>query len=303
MNRLLPLFLVLVSLISSAAPTQRNDSATEALGWKLALKGYTLQMFPVLEQLDIIKDLGVKYYELNLGQELRAGDKAKKIVGVGPDMSAEDLAAFKAKLAECKIRVVSCGIVHNPEEFVSKDPSPEKREAGLRRLLTFLKDLGAENLGIESKPTPLLVKLSVEIGLKIAIHNHPKTYPPEQVLEETKDLPDTFGACADVGHYTRRGLYAPDAIKLLGKRVIQLHLKDVDMKNPAITDNAKKRDTAFGQGQTDIKGVLGALKAIGFKGVMAIEYDTKPKDPVEARATFLPQLARDVAYVDQWAEH
>jgi sugar phosphate isomerase/epimerase len=286
-----PILALLLLLLAASAPAaDRDDSAAEALGWRLALKGYTLAMFPVFEQLDIIHGLGVKYYELNLGQDLRAGDKEKKLKGVGPDMAAEDLAAFKAKLASCGIKLVSCGIVHHPED--EKEPDPAKREAKLRKLFAFLKDLGDENLGIESKPTDLLVKVATEYGIKIAIHNHPDSYPPEQVLAETAGLPDTFGACADVGHYGRRGISAPAALRTLGKRIIQLHLKDVD---------AKKVDTPFGKGIVDIKGCLAALKELSFKGVLTIEYDVKPKDPDKARAEFVPQLAEDVAFFDQCA--
>ncbi len=292
MTRILPLFLLLLAFIGAAPGAVRDDSAAEKLGWKLALKGYTLMMFPVFDQLDIMKELGVRYYELNLGQELREGDKKKGLKGVGPEMSAEDLAAFKAKLAACGIQVVSCGIVHKPEEFGGKETDPAKIEAKLRKLLGFLKDLGAENLGIESKPTERLVKIAGEIGIKIAIHNHPNTYPPEQVLEETKDLPATFGACADVGHYKRRGLNPPDALKLLSRRIIQLHLKDVD---------DKKVDIGFGKGNADIKGCLAAMKELGFKGVMTIEYDKKPKEQDKARSEFVPQLAEDVAFFDQCA--
>lgn len=291
MNRILPLILLLAAFVGATPAAQRDDSAAEALGWKLALKGYTLAMFPVFDQLDIMKELGVRYYEINLGQELRSGDKEKKLKGIGPDMSAEDLKALKEKFAACGVRPVSCGIVHKPDD-ASKEPDAAKREAGLRKLLTFLKDLGVENLGIESKPTDLLVKVAPEIGIKIAIHNHPGSYPPEQVIEETKDLPATFGSCSDVGHYKRRGLNPPDALKLLGKRIIQLHLKDVD---------DKKVDIGFGKGLADIKGCLVAMKGLDFKGVMTIEYDKKPKEQDKARAEFVPQLAGDVAFFDQCA--
>lgn len=292
MKHLLVLILALLTCTGSASAAVRDDSAAEKLGWKLALKGYTLMMFPVFDQLDIMKGLGVRYYELNLNQELRDGDKKKGLKGVGPDMSAEDLAAFKEKLKATGITVVSCGIVHKPEEYGGKETDPVKIEAKLRKLLGFLKDLGAENLGIESKPTELLVKVATDIGIKIAIHNHPNTYPPEQVLAETEGLPATFGACADVGHYKRRGLNPPDALKLLGKRIIQLHLKDVD---------DKKVDIGFGKGNADIRGCLVAMKELGFKGVMTIEYDKKPKEQAQARAEFVPQLAGDVSFFDQCA--
>jgi hypothetical protein len=88
------------------------------------------------------------------------------------------------------------------------------------------------------------------------------------------------------------GIDAPGALRMLGKRIIQLHLKDVD---------AKKVDTAFGKGIVDIKGCLVAFKELGFKGVLTFEYDVKPKDPNEARLEFVPQLAGDVAFFDQCA--
>jgi sugar phosphate isomerase/epimerase len=57
----------------------------------------------------------------------------------------------------------------------------------------------------------------------------------------------------------------------MGKRNFGMHLKD--------HDNQRKTDVVFGKGVLNVNSVLKALKEVGFKGMVSIEYEANPNDP------------------------
>src|SRR2546428_506708 len=117
--------------------------------------------------------------------------------------------------------------------------------------------------------------LTKEYGMRIAIHNHGPGHRYDKVsdvLKAVEKYPEAIGACADLGHYIRSGEDAGKVIRTLGARVHDVHLKDaVDAKTFAI----------LGKGKMDVVDVLKALKEIKFDGLLALEYEEKPKDPMD----------------------
>ena len=124
--------------------------------------------------------------------------------------------------------------------------------------------VGLETLVTETKPNEMLDKLSQEFHIRIAIHDHPKSWPADEVLAATKDLSKNCGSCADVGHWQRAGKNPIENLKLLEGRVIESHFKDLNEKN---------EDVVYGTGKTNIKGMMEELKRQGFHGRLNIEYE------------------------------
>ena len=116
-----------------------------------------------------------------------------------------------------------------------------------------------------STPEPTnKVKAKQETGIKVALHNHPQTWPAEDVLAATKNLSRNCGACADTGHWLRAKKNPAENLKLLEGRIVSSHFKDLD---------EKKSDVVYGTGVADVKAMMKELKRQDFKGLLSIEYE------------------------------
>ena len=268
--------LAVVALLNLTAPA-RNDAAAEQLGWQLGAQAYTFRAISFFETVDKLHELGLKYVEMYPGQILKPGVKSK----TGTGMTEAEIAEMQAKLKEAGVKVVSFGVAG----------IPDKTEAAARQHFEWAKKLGIEVLVTETKPTPMLDKLSQEYGIKIALHNHPKTWPVEQVLEACQGLSKNIGSCSDTGHWKRAGHVPVEELKKLEGRIIELHFKDV-----VPTANKKGyEDVPWGTGDCDAKAMLAEIKRQGFKGHFQIEYEHGTV------ADLMKNLPLCVAFFDQVA--
>src|SRR5438477_3423077 len=238
MRLVFPATLVALLAVALAAPAAdqpaappgcaRNDSASEKIGLKLSFQCWTYNMLTFFETVDKAVGLGVKYIEMYPGQTLKPGSKEK----VGRTMSDEMAAEIKKKLAdEGGLKLVAYGVDGIPTD-----------EPGARKTFEWAKKMGIEVLVTETTPTELFDKLSEEFGIKVALHNHPKTWPPEKVLEATKNLSNRIGSCSDTGHWMRAEIVPVEALKKLEGRVEHLHFKD-------LSEPVKGHDVPWGTGR------------------------------------------------------
>ncbi len=281
----------LISLLTSVAafvpgsvpPARgaRDDAAAEKLGWRLGTQAWTYRDRSAFEVVEIAERLGLKYVEFYPGQKLRKGDDALKL---GPELAADQVAAFKKHLDAHKVKAVSFGVVN-----FTKD------EAAGRKLFEFAKTLGLENLAAEPEPDALdlIDQLAGEYSIKIAIHNHPKDsryWNPDTVIEAMKGRKQ-IGACADTGHWTRSGLVPVECLKKLEGHVVELHFKD-------LSDFGKHEalDLPWGLGKSDARGILTELKRQRFRGLISVEYENGTGAELEAN------VARCIAWFDETAK-
>jgi len=239
---------------TAAAQAVRDDAASEALGIKLSLQCWTYNRLTTYEAIDRAKQYGIRYLEMYPGQRLRPDADFKN----GPGLPAEERDALLKKLADSGVKAVSFGVDGLPGD-----------EAGLRARFAWARDMGIQNINTETRPTALMSTLADEYGINVCIHNHPKTWPADQVLDAVKDLGPRVGACGDSGHWQRAGKVPVENLKLLKGRMRSMHLKDLNEKN---------EDVVFGEGRGDVKGQLAELKAQGFKGFLSIEYERNQGD-------------------------
>src|SRR5260370_34395242 len=105
---------VTLALLAAALPAraeaparQRDDSASEKLGLKLALQCWTFNRLTFFETVDQARALGVRYLEMYPGQRLKPDSQEK----VNRDMNDEMIAEIKKKLADAGgIRLVAYGV-------------------------------------------------------------------------------------------------------------------------------------------------------------------------------------------------
>ena len=237
------------ALTTTSVRAQRDDSAAEKLGFQLGMQCWTYRMLTTFETMERCQKFGIKYLEMFGGQKMKPGAEIK----VGPGMSEAETAELLAKAKACGVKICCFGVSGIPT-----DP------AGARKHFEWAKNLGLEVLVTETTPNEMLDKLSQEFGIKIALHNHPQSWPADKVLAATKGLSKNCGSCADTGHWLRAGKNPIENLKLLEGRVIESHFKDLD---------AKKSDVVYGTGIANVKGMMEELKRQGFRGHMNIEYE------------------------------
>jgi len=117
----------------------------------------------------------------------------------------------------------------------------------------------------------LVDRLAQEYKIKVAFHNHPnpsRYWNPEHTLKVLKGRSQYLGVCADTGHWPRSGINVLDALKLLQKRLICFHFKDLN-------EFGKKEahDVPWGTGVNNMPQILNFLAANHFRGVFSIEYE------------------------------
>jgi sugar phosphate isomerase/epimerase len=242
----------LPSPAADAKAAKRDDIASEKLGMKLSLQCWTFNKLTFFETVDKAAALGVKYLEIYPGQKLKPDSDVK----IGKDMSDDTIKEIKKKLADAGgLKLVAYG--------VDGVPSDEK---GARKEFEWAKKMGIEVLVTETTPNDVLDKLCTEFGIRLALHNHPTTWPPDKVLEASKDHCKLIGSCSDTGHWMRVKYIPVDTLKKLEGRVEHLHFKDLN-------DFGEAHDVAWGTGKGDVKGMLKELKRQGYKGYLSIEYE------------------------------
>src|SRR5438552_777928 len=168
------LLTIVHSCPAADSPTpKRDDSASEKLGMKLSLQCWTFNKLTFFETVDKAKGLGIKYLEIYPGQKLKPDSDVK----VNKDMSDETVADIKKKLADAGgLKLVAYGV-----DGIATD------EKAARKEFEWAKKMGIEVLVTETKPDEMLDKLANEYKIRIALHNHPKTWPPDEVLKATRD--------------------------------------------------------------------------------------------------------------------
>src|SRR6185437_4083802 len=188
------------------------------------------------------------------------------------------IADINKKLADAGgLKIVAYGVAGVPSD-----------EQGARKTFEWAKKMGIAVLVTETTPNELHDRLCQEFRIKMALHNHPRTWPPDQVLKACKDRSQWIGSCSDTGHWMRANLKPVETLKKLEGRVEHLHFKDLN-------EFGNGHDVAWGTGKGDVKGMMAELKRQGFKGYLSIEYE---HGDLKLRDANLPKC---VAYFDQIA--
>lgn len=232
-------------------------------GFAVGCQAYSFNRFSVFEAIEKTEAAGGKIIEFYPGQRL---SKEQPEVKWDHNASDELIAQVKAKLKQHNIRAVNYGVV-----------GFSKEEAESRKIFEFAKKLELYAITTESVDAlDTIEKLIKEYDIKVGIHEHAKNpnnpnykiWDPNYVASLIKDRDVRLGACADVGHWVRSDLKPVDCLKILKGRIISTHLKD----RTAFGDN-NTHEVPYGQGVSDIKGILEELKAQGFDGNVSIEYE------------------------------
>ncbi len=251
--------------------------AADNLGFQLGVQSYTFRDFDLEPALKRIQELGLK------GAEFYSKH-------VPPNASPEKLKGILSLCKEYKVVPVGFGV----SAFT-------KNHDANKKLFDLGAALGLKYLSADPDPDSFdsLDKLCEEYQIGIAIHPHGpegngklhRWYSAQIIMKAVKDHNKLIGSCLDTGHLIRsiqlgEKLDPVEQVKIMGDRNIAMHLKD--------HDNKRKTDVVFGDptGTLDIAGVFRALQEVHFKGMVSIEYEANPSNP-------LPDMQKCVAYVNE----
>lgn len=270
----------LTARADAVKPGQPNATT---LGWKVSVQHYTYRRFSLFEAMDLSASVGLRYFEVRSNLKL-----GLKWPGASANESMPDDArqAFKARLADLGLSV--------PSVFADFSGKPDQA----KRLFEFWKEFGTTVIVAEPDVRLLdtLEPLCETYGMSVALHNHQKGksfyWSPEVVLDACAGRGARIGACADVGQWARSDLNPADCLRKLGSRVLNVHQKDVHKKGDLNAGN-----TVLGEGQAECANTLKELRRLGYKGVVAIdfEHDTpKLQEDMAKNIAFIEEQARQL---------
>jgi sugar phosphate isomerase/epimerase len=168
-----------------------------------------------------------------------------------------------------------------------------KDDRDLDYAVRYAKILGAHNVSGDATG-PILHRIDKRFtaeGLTFGIHNHwfQQGFPyqsADDVLTALSKLSNTVGATLDIGQMAACGHDPVDAVRRLAPRLLLVHLKDVAAPGA-------EHNVMLGTGIARIPAVMAELKAINFKGLVAIEYEkeTNSDDDMKVLVKYARQLS------------
>jgi inosose dehydratase len=251
----------LSSLPNSLWAEEKKES--DLGGFKLGAQSYTFREFDLEPALKRMKDLDLHYVEL-----------FQKHAPL--NSSPAQISALVKLCKEYDVTPLAWGV----QRFT-------KNSGANRKIFEFGKALGIKMFSADPDPDSFdsLDKLCDEYKIAIGIHPHGpqgkkehRWYSAQLILKAVKEHHPLIGSCLDTGHLIRAAqlgdkLDPAEQIRLMGSRNFGIHLKD--------HDNERRTDVIFGKGILDVPGVLKALREVKFNGLISIEYEANPKDPVQ----------------------
>jgi sugar phosphate isomerase/epimerase len=255
----------------------------------VAVQCWTFREFSFQEALQKIKALGIDFVQAYPGQILRP-DKPE--VKLDHHLSEENIQWVKRALEQHGLRLTAYGVV-----------GFENTEKDMRAVFEFAKKLGIRTIVTEPEfdDFSLLEKMVKEYNINVAIHNHPapsKYSQPGAVLERIKGLDERIGACVDTGHWMRSGVKPLDGLKMLGGRIIDVHLKDLEEFGIR-----EAEDVPFGQGRANVHDILAALTRQNFRGYLTVEHEKEadvlnPAPPIKEGLAYI----KSITYYEDFEE-
>jgi sugar phosphate isomerase/epimerase len=241
--------------LALAAPSQETGKPSPI---KLGICSYTFRNFSREQMLGFLK-------QLNMG-ELNVKD-VRDHLPADPEPESAALAAYQA----AGIKLHAAGTI-----YFRKDEDDD-----VRKQFEYSKRAGITVI-VAGDPTPetlpRIEKFVKEYDIRIAIHNHgpeDKVWPsPLDVLKSVKGMDPRMGCCVDVGHTVRAGTDVKDAIRQIGPRLFDVHMKD-------LTDfTAKESQVTVGDGIMPVREIFEELIAIRYGGFVDLEYEVHGDDPM-----------------------
>ena len=244
---------VMLSAAASSTPATGKPSPI-----KLGLASYTFRNFSRAQTIGYMKQLNVS--------GLNAKD-VKDHLPTDPKQESQAIADYTA----AGIQLHAAGAIYFPKD----------EDDDIRAKFEYCKRAGVSVI-VAGDPAPAslprIEKFVKEYGIRIAIHNHgPEDklwQSPLDILKLVKNMDTRIGCCIDVGHTARAGTDVVEAIRAVGPRLFNMHMKDLaDL-------NVKESQVAVGDGKMPVRAIFEALIANKYEGFVDLENEIHADDPM-----------------------
>lgn len=224
----------------------------------IGVQSYTYREFSAVEAVREAASVGLKAIEMWPKH-------------VNYQSGAEEIGAFRKALEDRGIWMCGYGVCGLEQLGDEMEPT-----------FAFAKEMGAYYVSINCgrdnhEIAEQAIAIAKQYGLKLGIHNHgpgASFETAEQVLAFCEGKDALLGACVDTGHFMRSDQMPDHVIKVLGRRINSMHLKDFV---------SAEEEVIPGTGRLDFAQALALLKSeAGYEGAYVIEYEADPKDPSPA---------------------
>ena len=228
----------------------------------LGMAGYTFVKFDIDKTLSFMKKIDVHYLCI-------------KDFHLPIDANAEQTRQFKEKLAAHDVIGYAVGPIYMKDvEAVDKAFAYAQR-VGVDLIVGVPGVWGDK--GPRYDVLDRVEQKVKETGIRYAIHLHGPDMPlyPDatSIWNDVKDRDPRLGICLDIGHDLRAGSDPIKDLKRYGKRVFDIHLKDV-------TEGTKAGHAIeLGRGAIDFPRFVKMLRKVGYKGSLSLEYEKDMTDP------------------------
>ncbi|NMC39077.1 MAG: TIM barrel protein [Bacteroidales bacterium] len=248
------------SSLSGAAAVKGNGSVAESFA--LGMAGYTFREFSVEQTIEMMKKVRITFLSV-------------KDFHMPMNSTKQQIDAVINKFKNAGITVYTVGVVYMKSKEAVDQAFEYAKMAGVRMIV------GAPEYDL----LPYVEKKVKEYDFKLAIHNHGPDNPlfpnPTDIWDHVKNLDQRMGICIDIGHTVRDGADPAADIVKYGKRIYDVHIKDV-------TKSTKDGETVeIGRGIIDIQAVIAALRKINYSGKCSLEFEKDMKDPLAGIAESL----------------
>ena len=168
---------------------------------------------------------------------------------------------------------------------------PKDEDDDIRSKFEYAKRAGVRVI-VAGDPAPAVLprieRFVKEYDIALAIHNHgpeDKIWKsPLDVLKAVHGMDVRMGCCIDVGHTMRAGVSPVDAIRAVGPRLHDMHMKDLAQPN------VKESQVAVGRGIMPVREIFAELAKMRYPGYVDLEYEIHGDDP-------MPGVIESMAYM------
>ncbi len=195
--------------VSKRGNRQIGSSALNLLGLRVGFPAGAFGAVSFSEAAAKADELGTGFLEASASQQV-SRELPKNL---DYNLSADEVAAAKNRLAELRLRLVAYRTSAIPSD-----------ESSRRRLFSFAKALGAEMIVTSATPalTSDLDKLAGEFGVKVAF----ETSNPKSLMSALEGLSSRLGVNADTAAWSKAGIKPAEGLKLVNDRLLGLRLAD-----------------------------------------------------------------------------
>jgi sugar phosphate isomerase/epimerase len=229
-------------------------------GVMVGAQSYSFRDRPLDDCIAAMKDIGLGYVELYSGHiEPKDRTEAKKW---REDPPLDQIAGVRKKFEEA-------GIVLYALNYSFRDQFDDNEiESGFKiaKALGTNKITASANVDISPRIDPLAQKYKIYVGM----HNHDSMKPnefstPDDWAATMKGRSKYIKINLDIGHFTAANFDPVDFLEKHHNDIVTLHFKDRKKNHGA--------NLPFGEGETNIKGVLEVLKTKHYPIPAMIEYE------------------------------